>query len=172
MTPLIFREYLRFRYPNRFRNQILAELPQKRLDIGDQPHRLESSTIAQLGHDGGVNIHTDRFDRRRQKVAGRDGVQRRGHHQGEAHTARFLAHQILGLQSIGDHIRQRPIIADGPREHKIHPFLDAAIKYPVLNQPLFYRRSDSAGFSDRVDRPKMMLVTFASANLPVYVDTQ
>ena len=99
-------------------------------------------------------------------------MQRGGHHQGKAHAARFLAHHILGLEGIGDHVGKRPVVANRACQDKLHALFDAAIEDAPLHHPLLNGLVNAAGLSDRIDRSQMMLVTFAGANVFVQVDAQ
>src|SRR5262245_28556961 len=99
-------------------------------------------------------------------------MQRGGHHQGKAYLTYALAHQILGSQGVCDDIRKRTIVADRSCENKIHSSSDTAIEYAAVYHPLFHRLSDPARFANRVDCPKVVLVTLAGANILVQINTK
>src|ERR687892_2764642 len=82
----------------------------------------------------------------------------------QTYATYFLTHQILSFQAVRNHVRQRTVVADRSSENKAHAFSNATVKYSTLNDPLFDRLPDSAGFSARVDRPEMMFMAFAGAD--------
>ena len=93
--------------------------------------------------------------------------------QGEADAGSdVLAHLVLGDENVGDDIGQWPVIADRTGKHEIHPFFDAAVKDSTLNEPLLHRLSDSARLTNRVNRPKMVLMALTAANLFVQVHSK
>ena len=82
------------------------------------PGRLRAAAVGQLGDGRGVDVDADQRDRRRQDVAGRDRVQHRRDHDGEADAGQLGAHRALPLDHVGVDVGQRPVVAHRADEHE------------------------------------------------------
>src|SRR5439155_13534433 len=99
-------------------------------------------------------------------------VQIRCNHQIETHTANFIAHHFLSLQCDGNDVGKRPVITNRSGQDEVNAFVDAAIKYPALNEAAFNRLLDAPRPPYGIDGPEMMLVTFARSNVFVEINTE
>jgi hypothetical protein len=133
---------------------------------------LKGAPVGELRDHGRINIHTHGLNGGREQVACGDCVQSRCHHQSETHAANFLAHHFLSLQCVGNDVGKRPVIANRSGQDEVNTFVDAAIKYPTLNEAAFNRLFDAPRPPYGIDCPEMMFVTFASANLFVEINTE
>src|SRR5213079_2526490 len=79
---------------------------------------------------GTLGIHE-----RREHVADRDRVQRRRDEHSEGRLGGELPHRVLRRERIGEHLRERPVVADGAREHERHPCVTRACMIPELTSP-------------------------------------
>ncbi len=95
---------------------------------------------------------------RRQHVPRGDGVQQRGHHQGEADLGDAPAHLGLRGDDVADHLRQRAVVADARRQDEVHAVLDRVVHDPVGDRAILDGGADRAGLTDAVDGADVVLV--------------
>ena len=140
------------------RGQRLPQLAQERLHVGHQPEGLRGAAVGQLGDHRRVDVDAHRPGRRRQQVAGGDGVEHGGAHDAEVDPGQRGAHPPPGLQHVGDHVGERAVVADRPGEHVLDPVADAFVHHPAAEDPRLDRGPDAPGGADAVDRAHVQLV--------------
>ena len=79
-----------------------------------------------------------------QQVADRHRMQHRGDHQAEVDVFDPGPHLGLGLEHVGDHVRQRAVVADAAGEQELDIVLDAGVHDARLQHPLLDRRGESS----------------------------
>ena len=116
------------RRPRRFQlADFLDQRPEERLDVGHQADGLERAAVVEFDDRRWVDVDANDFDPRRQQIADRHRMQRRGDHQAKRDAANFLSHLPLSFQRVGDNFRQRAVVADAAGQQEIDVVLNALI---------------------------------------------
>src|SRR5437588_8516741 len=112
------------------------ELSQEGIDVGDEADALPAASIRELGHDGWVHVDADGVHRCRQEVAGGDRVQHRREHQRHPDVRQRGAHPLLCLDDVGDHVGQRPVVADAAAQNDLDAMVQRGLHHAARELPL------------------------------------